>query len=51
MNKCQRNPIHGNSFVVLIQPHIINLNAVNDDLENMIIVYNLFGKVITTNHV
>ena len=51
MNKYQRKSINGNNFIVLIYPHTINLNAVNDGLENMIIIYNILGKVIKIDHV
>ena len=50
MNKYQRKSIHGNNFIGLIYPHTINLNAVYDGLENIIIIYNILGKVITIDH-
>ena len=50
MNKYQRKSIHGNNFIVSIQPQIINLNVVYDGLENMIIMYNILGKVIKIDH-
>ena len=51
MNKYQRKSIHGNSFIVLIKPHIINRNVVYGGLKNMIIMYNILGEVITIDHV
>ena len=51
MNKYQRKPIYGNDFIGLIKSHIINPNAIYDGLKNIMIIYNILGKVIKIDHV
>ena len=51
MNIYQRLSIYGNNFVGSIYPYTVNPNALYAGLKNLIITYNILGKVINIDHV